>query len=163
MDELVLQSFDDYDADQSQSTDEGCSSYFVGNNSKHDTEFHDNSIYIANFIRKANLNRRSTTDLLQLLQDIRFNEEIPITENDLWRSLDIEFNFHAHIFCTSCLSKLIKFSDSCKCNAPVKKINSELIIFSVSKEIKDIIKRNIDLIDWYRHEPNQILCDIVQG
>ncbi|CAF2795137.1 unnamed protein product [Rotaria sp. Silwood2] len=160
----VIRSYDAHNMDELQlSDDEQYFSNVTRGNSDSEEEIDNNALSIANFIRKSNLNHSDTTHLLQLLRTIRFDEEIPRTENDLWNKLGVEFNFQSFVFCTSCSAKLVKFSDWCNCAASFKKINSELIVFSVSSALTNIIKQNIDLIDWYRQEDNQIVPDIVKG
>ncbi|CAF3803955.1 unnamed protein product [Rotaria sp. Silwood1] len=159
----VIRSYDAHNMDELQlSDDEQCFSNVTRGNSDSEEEIDNNALSIANFIRKSNLNHSDTTHLLQLLRTIRFDEEIPRTENDLWNKLGVEFNFQSFVFCTSCSAKLVKFSDRCNCTASFKQINSELIVFSVSSALKNIIKQNIDLIDWYRQEDHQIVPDIVK-
>ncbi|CAF1377078.1 unnamed protein product [Rotaria sordida] len=143
--------------------DEKSSSDFGHEACDDNKEVHMNSVLIANFIRRANLNHSDTTHLLHLIQHLRFDEELPTTESELWNLLDVEFNFNSYVFCSSCLSKLIKISDVCKCNPSFRQINSELIVLNVATEIKHVIRQNINLIDWYRKEDCQIISDIVQG
>ncbi|CAF1001367.1 unnamed protein product [Rotaria sordida] len=43
-----------------------------------------------------------------------------------------------------------------------EQINAALIVFNVATEIKNVIRQNINLIDWYREENCQIISDIVK-
>ncbi|CAF0877792.1 unnamed protein product [Adineta ricciae] len=118
---------------------------------------------IIQFVHQANLNKTTTSSLLSLLRSIRNSKvnEIPKTADNLWRLLNIKFNYQIFYYCSSCFLNLENYQETCGQCKLKHKSNSELYVFSLSDEIKRVVLSNMDVIRWYSSPSHQIAADIV--
>ena len=100
---------------------------------------------------------------MRLINTIHPEINLPKGHNQLFESVDVQFNYTTYIFCTNCMKKLKKFSDRCSCNATIPVINSELVLVSLPCELRRVLKQNIKLIEWYRRNRQKFPIDITSG
>ena len=120
---------------------------------------------IIQFVHQGNLNKTTTSSLLFLLRSTRNSKvnEIPKTADNLWRMLNIKFNYQIFYYCSSCFLNLENYEDTCTQCKLKQKSNSELYVFSLSDEIKRVVLSNMDVIRWYSSPNHQVVADIVNG
>ena len=93
--------------------------------------------------------------------------EIPVNCNKLWEDLNVKFSYKTIIYCSSCFRELRQFREKClntKCQEKTYIMNSELIVFDITDQIRSIVARNYSFIKWYQeNSQNEPPCDIVFG
>jgi hypothetical protein len=121
------------------------------------------NLEIAKYICKANLDKAKTSELLSLLKHVHnHNEGPPSSNTELWRKLNVQFDYVRLEYCTNCMMELINGS-VCLCNKNHGQPPTELIVFSIVNEITRVVKNNYHLILKYRSEKNNVQDDIIQG
>lgn len=119
---------------------------------------------LVDFIHLANLNKNTLSNLLLLLRSYQYTGFIPSTSDQLWRILEVSFNYDLFIYCSSCLLPLKSYNERCSSSDKERnQANSELIVFSIDEELKRVVHSNIQLIRSYSKTENQIEADFVRG
>jgi hypothetical protein len=118
------------------------------------------------FILNTNLDKTKVSSLLHLLRTVAPDSDLPRTSAALWEELGVEFSYETTFYCSNpkCFARLTHFRDVCTvCTSQYRLPNSELIIFPIQKELERLVQRNIELIEWYRQQSNQIPADVISG
>jgi hypothetical protein len=119
---------------------------------------------VVEFIRLANLNKTTTSELLSLLRSTGTGHNLPRTIDQLWTRMNISFNYETYIYCSVCFKQLNTCHDRCSlCSSSNSIQNSELIVYSINDELRRVLESNIELIEWYAQPKNRLVSDVVNG
>ena len=120
-------------------------------------------LQIIEFVRYANLDKTNTDRLLCLLNDIHSTIDLPKTGHELWEQAGVKFTYKTTVHCTKCKRQLSKFNERCNCDNSNQTINTELVLLSIPDEIRRVVKKNIDLIEFLRIHRNEFSYDVTNG
>ncbi|CAF4245594.1 unnamed protein product [Rotaria sp. Silwood2] len=125
-----------------------------------DSDENEEITQIIDFIRSANLDKSNTDGLLDLLNNIQSNVGLPKSGRELWKRVGVKFTFKTNIYCSNCNRQLSRFCDKCNCPNGNQNMNIELILFSIPDEIRQVVKMNFDLIEFFANYRHEFMYDI---
>jgi len=141
---------------------EASSSETSGSESEIDND-QNRHLQIIEFVRSANLDKTNTDRLLDLLNSIHSNVDLPKSARELWEKAGVKFSYKRTVYCTKCKRQLSKYSDKCNCDNAKKNMNTELVLFSIPDEIRRVVKKNINLIEFFHAHKDEFVYDVTNG
>ncbi|CAF0881030.1 unnamed protein product [Adineta steineri] len=118
---------------------------------------------IIDFIHTDNLDISNMGRLLSLLNSIHSNVTLSKSGHKLWKCIEIKFTFKTNIYCSICNRQLSKFADKCSCFNGDQNMNTELLLFSILREIRRVVKINFNLMEFFNNYHHEFMYDIINS